>query len=196
MLPHDKLSKYFTYGELTATNQGTPNDPDPGSLSNLRELGRVLDYIQDRVGKIAVTSAFRSYATQAALKGGSSASAKYAATKSYHMRGMAADVVPLSRNLDEFYRLLFAMPDIKSKLGQISRISDRGIVHIALPDPPSFPEGTPMEARDDGRYYRLNEKEIQEELSQVPAIVTGISVAVLAALFGGVYFYMKNKQGD
>lgn len=81
------VCKNFTLEELTTTQTGIPNAPTPEAVSNLSFVCReILQPLRDRVGRLKVTSGYRSPAVNAAVGGHYS---------SYHMTGLAVDVVPL-----------------------------------------------------------------------------------------------------
>lgn len=85
------LSPHFTLAELTTTSTGLPNQPSVADRARLVELcGQVLEPWRALVGPLRVTSGYRSWRVNAAVGG---------STTSQHMRGEAADVVPLAMPL-------------------------------------------------------------------------------------------------
>lgn len=92
-----RLSSHFTLAELTTTGTGLPNDPDPASLARLRVLcDELLEPVRALLGvPLRVTSGFRSPAVNAKIGG---------AKTSQHMRGEAADVVPVGLDAEEAMR--------------------------------------------------------------------------------------------
>ncbi len=89
---------YFKLSELLTTGSGLPNVPNWEQADNLRKLGNALDRIRQRFGgAIAVNSAFRSEAVNESV-GGSRTSA--------HLKGLAADIRPVSGRQADFEKLL------------------------------------------------------------------------------------------
>lgn len=76
--------EFFTFRELTRTGTGLDNVPDWESISNLRRLGCLLNYVR-RIfgGPIRVNSGFRSEAVNVAVGG---------VPGSAHTKGLAADI--------------------------------------------------------------------------------------------------------
>lgn len=92
-----EFPKHFKLSELLTTGTGLPNVPTWEQAENLRKLGNMLDRIRRRFGgPIAVNSAFRSEAVNKAV-GGSSTSA--------HLKGLAADIRPVSGRQEDFKKL-------------------------------------------------------------------------------------------
>lgn len=87
------VSIHFTLEELTTTDTGLPNEPDEAQKDRLTYLANyALERIRSTIGcAMHINSAFRSPEVNAAV-GGSKTSA--------HLRGDAADWVPLSNALD------------------------------------------------------------------------------------------------
>ena len=81
----------FTWGELTTTNTGLPNNPSPADRARLALLAReILQPIRDEFGPIQVTSAYRSGGVNGvnAAVGGS--------PRSHHLKGNAADIYAIN----------------------------------------------------------------------------------------------------
>jgi hypothetical protein len=79
-----KLGEFFTYEELTRTDQPFSNEPELFQVVNLARLCcMALDPLRRLSGEIKVNSGFRSQKVNDAV-GGSPAS--------YHMQGLAADI--------------------------------------------------------------------------------------------------------
>lgn len=89
-----QLSPHFTLEDLIVTDQkGVDNTPTGTEAQNLRRLAvELLEPLYERVGPFRVISAYRSPALNAKLAG---SNAQVSST-SYHMQGIAADIVPLS----------------------------------------------------------------------------------------------------
>ena len=95
------LCEDFNLEELTRTGTGLANVPSPEALANLSFLCReVLQPFRDTVGRLQVTSGYRSPQVNAATGGHHS---------SYHMQGMAVDVVPLDTPYPEAWGSLLEL---------------------------------------------------------------------------------------
>lgn len=81
--------KYFTFSELCVTSTGEKNTPKTFEQAfNLLVLGYALDFIRSNFKRaIVVNSAFRSDAVNQAVGG---------VPTSYHLKGLAADIRPIS----------------------------------------------------------------------------------------------------
>lgn len=90
------FAEHFSRKELTATNTGFPNEPNPQQEAQLKALSRVLENLRGIVGKpLYINSAFRSVAVNNAVGG---------ARNSYHLYGKACDIS--IRNLDQAERAI------------------------------------------------------------------------------------------
>lgn len=87
------LSPHFSLAELTRTGTGIANDPAPAQVAALTSLClHVLEPIRALLGvPLRVTSGFRSSAVNAAIKG---------AAGSQHLKGEAADIVPVGMDVE------------------------------------------------------------------------------------------------
>ena len=95
MTPIDeKLSKNFTWGELTRTGQtalqATNRQEAEQYKPALQALAQLLQAVRDHFGVLRVNSAFRGPSVNAGAKGSS---------KSQHLVGQAVDFVPLSEGV-------------------------------------------------------------------------------------------------
>jgi len=95
------LSPHFTLRELTRTSTGLVNDPSPSQVAALTSLClHVLEPIRALLGvPLRITSGFRSSQVNAAIKG---------AAGSQHMRGEAADIVPVGVDVETAMGLIAA----------------------------------------------------------------------------------------
>lgn len=86
------MTPHFTLAELTRTSTGLPNEPAPSHVAALTSLClHVLEPIRALLGvPLRVTSGFRSSAVNAAIKG---------AAGSQHLKGEAADIVPVGMDV-------------------------------------------------------------------------------------------------
>ena len=117
-----RLGEYFTLVELTHTATGLPNVPTGESMANLQSLvARILDPLRSEVGPLLVTSGYRSEAVNShpTVNGASS---------SQHLKGQAADIVPVSASIDEVVAVLRTLP-----VDQVIRYSS----HIHVTNSPS-----------------------------------------------------------
>ena len=120
-----RLGEFFTLDELTHTSTGLPNVPTGQSLANLQGLVEsVLDPLRAQVGPLLVTSGYRSQAVNAAVGGSSS---------SQHLKGQAADVVPMSASADEVLAVLRTLP-----VDQVITYSDTNHIHISTSTNPRY----------------------------------------------------------
>lgn len=123
----DRLSPHFTLRELTVTATGLPNAP---TQDDVRRLGllcvEVLEPWRASVGPLRVTSGYRSPAVNAAVKG---------SRTSQHMRGEAADVVPLTLALEPAWRELVRLVEEEGlpvdQAIVYQRPRGRGWVHVS-----------------------------------------------------------------
>lgn len=93
---NERIFTHFTVAELTKTNTGLPNEPDGVQWANLvRLVADILEPAREIVGPLRVNSAFRSRAVNTAIGG---------AKRSQHMKGEAADVVPLHMDLEKAFQ--------------------------------------------------------------------------------------------
>jgi hypothetical protein len=72
----------FTFSE-TAIRKGLDNTPNDEQIANLTELAQALERVQQLLGPLHITSAFRSPKVNSAVGG---------STTSAHMEGYAADI--------------------------------------------------------------------------------------------------------
>lgn len=115
-----KLGEYFTLNELTKTNTGLTNVPDPQSVANLQYLVEtVLDPLRSAIGPVIITSGYRSAAVNAHPSVQGSAS-------SQHMKGQAVDFVPVSSSIDEALAQLRELP-----VDQVIIYHDSTHIHVS-----------------------------------------------------------------
>ena len=95
------LSPHFTLSELTETSRDLPNVPTAEDVERLRALCvAVLEPVRALLAvPLRVNSGYRSPAVNAAIGG---------AKTSQHMRGEAADVVPLGVDVEDAMREIVA----------------------------------------------------------------------------------------
>lgn len=115
-----KLGEYFTLNELTKTNTGLSNVPDPQSVANLQYLVEtVLDPLRASIGPLIITSGYRSAAVNdhPSVQGSPS---------SQHMKGQAVDFVPVSSSIDEALAQLRHLP-----VDQVIIYHDSTHIHVS-----------------------------------------------------------------
>jgi hypothetical protein len=168
--PDEMYSKYYRLADLTQTSLPFPNLPlDQATQDNLRKLAQTLDVIRDRIGSFTIASVYRSPENQAALKHGAqgAASAKMAATHSYHSQGLAADITPTNNmTTKEFAQAIYQDELLKTMVGQIVDKAEGGqhSIHFSI-QTRLFPKATPMKVASNGQYIRMTPTEIGSWLS-------------------------------
>ncbi len=115
------LSPHFTLRELTRTSTGLPNDPSPSQVAALTSLClHVLEPIRALLGvPLRITSGFRGAAVNAAIKG---------AAGSQHMRGEAADIVPVGVDVETAMGLIAAA---RLPVDQVIVYPRGGFLHVS-----------------------------------------------------------------
>lgn len=127
-----QLSKYFTLEQLshsdTADQNGIDNTPDSFAQGNLQSLAVLLDTIYDTIGPFTITSGYRSPSLNSFLQQNHPTS-----NTSLHMRGMAADILPMNDSADGYFWKL-AASGARNLTGEIiNEAQGEGVVHISLP---------------------------------------------------------------
>lgn len=90
-----QASAHFSFAELTHTDTGLPNDPGVGEGASLVRLAEViLEPMRALAGPLKVNSGFRSPAVNAKIGG---------VANSQHMKGEAADLVPLEIGIEDLF---------------------------------------------------------------------------------------------
>jgi hypothetical protein len=186
-----KISKYFTIGDFSKTSTGAPNMPPADIVKNLTRLAEVGDILYDKIGPFSIESAYRSQATQDALKSGAggAAAAAQAATKSYHTQGIAFDIIPHNKTPQQYQALIAMNGPILNMLGEIA--TKKTVLHISLATPTKT--GVLMYVDQAGQYIRLKAEEIAALLSKYKKPIA-ISGAVLALLGIAAFLYMRNRR--
>jgi uncharacterized protein YcbK (DUF882 family) len=121
-----QLSPHFSLAELTRTSRDIPNEPDDAALTRLRLLcSEVLEPIRLLWGvPIRINSGFRSAAVNAAIGG---------AKGSQHLRGEAADVVPVGMSAEKAMEML-AKAVARGELPKLGQgiIYASGFLHVSI----------------------------------------------------------------
>ena len=136
-----QLSKDFSLSELTVTETGLTNLPDPEAMSRLFYLATfILQPIRNTWGRISVNSAFRTPEVNNLIGGVHS---------SQHLRGEAADIMPESAFIEDVFYWIQA----NMQYGQVI-LEERNEVrwiHVSLP---RFYAPNQQALLFDGREYR------------------------------------------
>lgn len=117
------ISKNFTLEELTKTATNFPNNPPSEAIDRLLYLATyLLQPIRNKYGAIEITSGYRSIKVNQFIGG---------APESQHLRGEAADIVPVEANID----IVFEWIVKELNFGQAIRENKNGKdwIHISLP---------------------------------------------------------------
>ena len=144
-----KLSPNFTLEEMTrsqtASRHGIDNTPDQEEISNLRRLADFLEKIRaGQKGAVFISSGFRSYTLNKAIGG---------ASKSAHMKGLAADIKVQGKTSRE--TALWISENLPGEYD--TNILEFGRwVHIAIADKSKSPRSRDLTAiKRDGRTIYL-----------------------------------------
>lgn len=122
--PFEKASRYFTMADLTVTKQNASNIPNDEERESLKELGALLDLITDEIGPFTIASAYRSPEVNA-LVGGSETS--------LHSQGKAADLIPLTMSIENYFSVILNSPRLREMFGEIILKTPQGALHLSLP---------------------------------------------------------------
>lgn len=117
-------NSYFSYDELTYTNQPFANTPSDEELKNLELLvDNVLDPLRKKYGKpIHINSGYRSTLVNAAVGG---------ASNSDHTKGMAVDIEGFDKSEAENKKLYNLIVSMKLPFKQLINEFDWKWVHVA-----------------------------------------------------------------
>ncbi len=117
------LTPHFSYDEMTRTSTGKPNAPSVAELARLRAVcSAVLEPWRERVGAMKVNSGFRSMAVNDAVGG---------SVKSQHVKGEAADVVPLKASRLAAWQTLVRMMDEGLPVDQAIIYEGTNHIHVS-----------------------------------------------------------------
>lgn len=186
--PDDQYSKYFTLGDLTVTSQPYPNLPlDAVSQANLKQLGVLLDAIQDNVGTFTIASAYRSPQNQASIQAGGAgaAAATMAVSHSLHSTGQAADITPTNgMSPTQFAQAIYNNPITNILCGQLVDKSEGGnetslhLSTIVNTGTHQFLTCTPMYVGAGGQYFRMTANQIGTWLASTTNLLdTNVAVS-------------------
>ena len=117
-----RLTKHFTYEEMTHTDTHLPNDPEPFELHNLLYTCRILESVRNKFGyPIPITSGYRTKIVNNEVGG---------SLNSYHQDGRAVDIDISSMSsgkADRLESLLWSYNPI-----ELIRYNTKHIIHVAF----------------------------------------------------------------
>lgn len=135
-----RIGEYFTLSELIRTSTGASNEiVEPEHLVNVtRLICLCLDPLRHELGRLDVTSGFRSKEVNEIVGG---------ASTSYHLFGLAADIVSPDKNVDEIADtcMMLGLPFDKII---IERRDDAEWLHIQIARVGEVPRGEVYTARE------------------------------------------------
>lgn len=168
------LSTKYTLGDLTITNQVTPNLPTTqDQMNNLVQLAKTLESLEAAIGPFTILSAFRSSDTQAALTSGGAPTAESTSGKlSFHEEGLAVDLTPTTMSPAEFFGKMCAIIGTTNQPGtwrgvfsEIMFKPSQNSIHLAL----AVPYKQDVYAVYDpaqNQYVRLSDDEVADYANQ------------------------------
>lgn len=120
-----KLTRSFSLEELTNTSTGLPNNPDAEAEAEISKLAAtILQIIRDYWGGIWVPSGYRSQAVNKAVGG---------SPTSQHLKGQAADIVPLEANIDMVFRWIVRESCLHYGQAILEKVGGKEWIHVSLP---------------------------------------------------------------
>ena len=122
------LSPHFTLAEMTASGTadslGIDNNPNDKQKCALRVLCvSVLEPLRDVVGPLQVTSGFRSASLNEAING---------STSSQHMKGQAADLIPINTSRDDAFLELIKLIEAGFPVDQAITYLGKPHLHVSV----------------------------------------------------------------
>lgn len=122
-----QLTENFTLDELTATSCGLDNRPEKEEVKKLLLLSTyILQPMRDKLGRIKVTSGYRSPEVNKRAGG---------STESQHLYGEAADCVPLDVSINTAFRWITDESGIRFGQAILEQKGGKEWIHISLPRP-------------------------------------------------------------
>lgn len=187
-------SKYFSLKELSKTETGVVNTPPSTVMPKIEALGKVLDIIYERIGPFKIVSAYRSPATQTALKSGAAgaASAAQAAKQSYHTTGQAADILPTTMSVQAFYTKIVQTPDVAKLMGAFA--VKNTVIHLDVDT--SWRSAVAMYVDSAGNYIRFTADGLKNFISRNKVGVAAGGLVLVLALGAAAFIYMNSKKKD
>jgi hypothetical protein len=173
----------------TAIREGILNLPPIDMLHNLENLARMLTKIWDQIGPFSLASGYRTPELQAALR----KVTPQAAMRSWHVKGLAADIQPLSGDAEPYFAKLLASP-LYNQLGEVALKTDPNpdrTIHFSLGKDYG---GIPSKAMKviSGKYYTMDDAERVEMMKQFGYVTGGLFAAI--AIGVAAYFITVKIQ--
>ena len=117
-----RLTKHFTYDEMTHTDTHLPNNPSDYELHNLLYICRILESVRNKFGyPIPISSGYRSKVVNNEVGG---------TLNSYHMDGRAVDIDTSSMSSEKIDRLESLLWNYNP--AEIIRYRTKHIIHVAF----------------------------------------------------------------
>lgn len=183
----ETYSKYFSLNDLTRTDTGMINKPTSADLPKLKQLGKTLDTLYEKVGPFKIISAYRAPAVQTALKTGGNVQA---VKKSFHSTGEAADIMPVNQSVQDYFAKITATPEIRNLFGGYA--IKNTVIHFDTNKATRM--GVPMWVDKAGNYIRFTADQITDIIKRNKGLAIGGGVFVLLALGVGAYFMLNKKK--
>lgn len=151
------ISPHFTLEELTHTDTGLPNEPTPDQIKRLIYLANyALERVRSSMGvPIKINSGFRSPAVNDAV---------YGSKTSAHLRGDAADIVPIGIDLTQAYHIIMDDPGLgyDQIIWEAHTTARGGVtrwIHLGLADKDSIPRRQKLifTPKTNGKYLPFDE---------------------------------------
>lgn len=179
------VGKYFKLKDIIATSYNVYNFPTASHWASIQSLGRVLDALYDKIGPFRVLSGYRSAALQNALRKDTQAAAS---GTSFHELGLAVDLVPLSKSLNDFYGEIIGRDDIKNICGEIAIKPTQNSIHLSAAT--SSKVGVAMiMGPADFVYRRLTPEQFAQYVKYPAASAAVVAGAVGLGVLG--YWFLK-----
>lgn len=117
-----RLTKYFTYDEMTHTDTHLPNTPSDYELHNLLYTCRILESVRNKFGyPIPISSGYRSKVVNNEVGG---------TLNSYHQDGRAVDIDTSSMSSEKIDRLENLLWNCNPV--ELIRYRTKHIIHVAF----------------------------------------------------------------
>lgn len=181
--PDEKLSSRFLLRDLTKTSYPISNIPDETQIENLKKLALMLDDLFTQIGPFQIESGFRTKELQVAL----SKDTPQAAANSFHVLGIAADVVPTTMSAEKWFAKLLASP-LRTQLGEMAL--KQNTIHLSLAT--SWKQDVPMKVVNN-QYIRLSATEVKGLIDRY-GFATTVGAGLIAAAIGAGFLLTRYIQ--
>lgn len=188
-IPGTRFSVNDLVFSSTALKQGILNLPPVDMLPQITNLAHVLQKIWDKIGPFELESAYRTPELQAALRDITPQASK----RSWHVKGLAADIHPTAENADSFFAKILASP-LYDELGEVALKTDPHpdrTIHFSLGTQYGGRSTKPMRVIS-GKYYTMSEADRVEMIKTFGLVSGGVIAAVAAGV--GAYMLVKKLQ--